>query len=272
SSWPRPSRTAPRPVRWPVMYQTWSWLGFLHWSYEPAVLAPLLAARPRPPPGALAGDFPGLGLAGVPALVVRAGGAGPAAAGRPAPPHLRRPGLGRADPVLPPGPAHPAGAGPALVHQLPRDQRPHLRGRPRRARRALVLLPGRGPAGAGAGGPLDLRPPVHVVGDDGGAGRAAGPLPPPPALAGPGRGDLGGHPGGGRPAGPGGAGRARSLPDRPLAALHHPGAAAGPVLRRSRPLAAAPVGRPPAGQRPGHGGRAPPAGGGAAGRRGGRGA
>src|SRR5215218_9236738 len=48
SSWPRPSPTAPRPVRWPVMYQTWSWLTFLHWSYEPAVLARLLPAGLRP--------------------------------------------------------------------------------------------------------------------------------------------------------------------------------------------------------------------------------
>ena len=42
----------------------------------------------------------------------------------------------------------------------------------------------------------------------------------------------------------------------PLAALHHPGAAAGPGHRRARALAAAPGGRPGAGLRPGHGGRA----------------
>jgi uncharacterized protein len=30
------------------MYQTWSWLGFLHWSYEPAVLARLLPAGLAP--------------------------------------------------------------------------------------------------------------------------------------------------------------------------------------------------------------------------------
>jgi uncharacterized protein len=32
------SPTPPWPVRWPVMYQTWTWLTFLHWSYPPAVV------------------------------------------------------------------------------------------------------------------------------------------------------------------------------------------------------------------------------------------
>ena len=36
------SPSPPWPVRWPVMYQTWSWLSFLHWSYEPAVVQGLL--------------------------------------------------------------------------------------------------------------------------------------------------------------------------------------------------------------------------------------
>jgi hypothetical protein len=36
------SPTPPWPVRWPVMYQTWSWLAFLHWSYAPAVVQRLL--------------------------------------------------------------------------------------------------------------------------------------------------------------------------------------------------------------------------------------
>ena len=36
------SPTAPWPVRWPVMYQTWSWITFLHWSYPPAVVQRLL--------------------------------------------------------------------------------------------------------------------------------------------------------------------------------------------------------------------------------------
>jgi uncharacterized protein len=30
------------------MYQSWRWLSFLHWSYEPAVLARLLPGRLRP--------------------------------------------------------------------------------------------------------------------------------------------------------------------------------------------------------------------------------
>ena len=30
------------------MYQTWSWLGFLHWSYRPQVLQRLLPGGPRP--------------------------------------------------------------------------------------------------------------------------------------------------------------------------------------------------------------------------------
>jgi uncharacterized protein len=42
------SPTAPRPVRWPVMYQTWSWLAFLHWSYPPEVVRRLLPGRLRP--------------------------------------------------------------------------------------------------------------------------------------------------------------------------------------------------------------------------------
>ena len=42
------SPTPPWPVRRPVMYQTWRWLGFLHWSYPPAVLARLLPAGLRP--------------------------------------------------------------------------------------------------------------------------------------------------------------------------------------------------------------------------------
>jgi uncharacterized protein len=36
------SPTPPWPVRWPVMYQTWTWLAFLHWSYDPAVVQRLL--------------------------------------------------------------------------------------------------------------------------------------------------------------------------------------------------------------------------------------
>jgi uncharacterized protein len=47
SSWPNTSPAAPRPVRWPVMYQTWSWLAFLHWPYPPAVVQRLLPAGLR---------------------------------------------------------------------------------------------------------------------------------------------------------------------------------------------------------------------------------
>jgi uncharacterized protein len=36
------SPTPPWPVRRPVMYQTWTWLAFLHWSYEPAAVQRLL--------------------------------------------------------------------------------------------------------------------------------------------------------------------------------------------------------------------------------------
>jgi uncharacterized protein len=36
------SPSPPWPVRWPVMYQTWTWLSFLHWSYDPAVVQRLL--------------------------------------------------------------------------------------------------------------------------------------------------------------------------------------------------------------------------------------
>lgn len=31
------------------MYQTWSWLGFLHWSYRPEALQRLLPGGLRPP-------------------------------------------------------------------------------------------------------------------------------------------------------------------------------------------------------------------------------
>jgi uncharacterized protein YqjF (DUF2071 family) len=48
SSPPRPSPVAPWPVRRPVMYQSWSCLAFLHWSYEPRVLARLLPGGLRP--------------------------------------------------------------------------------------------------------------------------------------------------------------------------------------------------------------------------------
>jgi uncharacterized protein YqjF (DUF2071 family) len=47
SSSPSTSPTPPWSVRWPVMYQTWTWLGFLHWSYEPAVVQRLLPGRLR---------------------------------------------------------------------------------------------------------------------------------------------------------------------------------------------------------------------------------
>jgi uncharacterized protein len=33
---------SPWPVRWPVMYQTWTWISFLHWSYPPEVVQRLL--------------------------------------------------------------------------------------------------------------------------------------------------------------------------------------------------------------------------------------
>jgi uncharacterized protein YqjF (DUF2071 family) len=39
------SPSPPWPVRWPVMYQTWTWLSFLHWSYDPAVVRRLLPKR-----------------------------------------------------------------------------------------------------------------------------------------------------------------------------------------------------------------------------------
>jgi uncharacterized protein len=39
------SPSPPWPVRWPVMYQTWTWLSFLHWSYDPAVVERLLPKR-----------------------------------------------------------------------------------------------------------------------------------------------------------------------------------------------------------------------------------
>jgi uncharacterized protein len=39
------SPTPPWPVRRPVMYQTWRWLGFLHWPYPPAVVQRLLPER-----------------------------------------------------------------------------------------------------------------------------------------------------------------------------------------------------------------------------------
>src|SRR5215218_4679390 len=102
SSWPAVSPVAPRPVRWPVMYQTWSCISLLHWSYPVEVVAR--------PPGLAVHELDGRGL-------------------------------GRADPVRARGPAHAGGAGAALVLALPRDQRPHLRGRPRRARGAAGPLP-----------------------------------------------------------------------------------------------------------------------------------
>ena len=42
------SATPPWVVRWPVMYQTWSWIAFLHWSYDPRVLQRLLPGGLRP--------------------------------------------------------------------------------------------------------------------------------------------------------------------------------------------------------------------------------
>jgi uncharacterized protein YqjF (DUF2071 family) len=42
------SPTPPWVVRWPVMYQTWSWIAFLHWSYDPRVLQRLLPGGLRP--------------------------------------------------------------------------------------------------------------------------------------------------------------------------------------------------------------------------------
>src|SRR5215218_10217883 len=53
------SPTPPRPVRWPVMYQTWSWLTFLHWSYAPQVVGRLL------PHGLEVHAFDGLAWVGV---------------------------------------------------------------------------------------------------------------------------------------------------------------------------------------------------------------
>jgi uncharacterized protein YqjF (DUF2071 family) len=59
------SPTPPWPVRWPVMYQTWSWLSFLHWSYPPRVVQRLL-------PGALAvHDFDGRAWVGLTPFVLR---------------------------------------------------------------------------------------------------------------------------------------------------------------------------------------------------------
>jgi uncharacterized protein DUF2071 len=37
-----PPPTPERPVRFPVMYQQWNWLTFLHWTYDPTVLRPLV--------------------------------------------------------------------------------------------------------------------------------------------------------------------------------------------------------------------------------------
>ena len=53
------SPTPPRPVRWPVMYQTWSWLTFLHWPYAPQVVGRLL------PQGLEVHAFDGLAWVGV---------------------------------------------------------------------------------------------------------------------------------------------------------------------------------------------------------------
>jgi uncharacterized protein len=38
----------PRPVRWPMLVQSWRDLTFLHWPVDPAVVAPLLPAGTRP--------------------------------------------------------------------------------------------------------------------------------------------------------------------------------------------------------------------------------
>jgi uncharacterized protein len=37
-----PPPTPERPVRFPVMYQQWNWLTFLHWAYDPSVVRPLV--------------------------------------------------------------------------------------------------------------------------------------------------------------------------------------------------------------------------------------
>src|SRR5215217_3718678 len=198
----------------------------------------------------MAGDVPDLELAGVPALVLPAGGAAATAPGRPATPYLRGAGLGGGDPIPPGRPAHPGGAGAAVVHQLPRDQRSYLRGWARRPGGPLVLLTGCRPIGAGAGRPLNLRPALHVVPDDGGTRQLDHLLPQPPTVAGPNPGHLSHHPGDRRPAGPRAAGPLRPLPDRPLAALHHPRPAAGPLNRRARALAAPPGSGAHAGREP----------------------
>jgi uncharacterized protein len=65
SGMPSASPTPPWPVRWPVMYQTWSWLSFLHWSYPPRVVQRLL-------PGSLAvHDFDGRAWVGLTPFVLR---------------------------------------------------------------------------------------------------------------------------------------------------------------------------------------------------------
>jgi uncharacterized protein len=42
---PRVDPAPEKPVRFPVMYQEWNWLSFLHWAYDPAAIRPLV---PRP--------------------------------------------------------------------------------------------------------------------------------------------------------------------------------------------------------------------------------
>ena len=91
---------------------------------------------------------PALGTADVPALGVRPGRGTAAAAAGPDRRDLGRRGLGRPGPVLHAG-RHPDWPTGPLGVELLRDQRPHLRPRPVRAQRDLVLLARRGPAGRG---------------------------------------------------------------------------------------------------------------------------
>src|SRR5215216_6808958 len=165
------SPTPPWVVRWPVMYQTWSWIAFLHWSYDPRVLQRLLPDRLQ------VHTFEGRAWVGVTPFFLE---------------DLRTP----LAPALPWFTSFPETN--VRTYVVGPDGREGLwffsldaaRLEPVLVARSTYALP-------------------YVVGDDGGTRRGGHALPQPPALAWPDPGDLGHHRG--RPAAPRGAGPLRPL-------------------------------------------------------------
>ncbi len=110
---------APHPVRWPVMFQRWRWLTFLHWRYE----------RSRHP----AADTGWIGTR-----------------------HVRWRGLDRANAVSARRSSSAVFPAAALAFCLPRDECSNLRPRTRWKARHLVLHTGSGSARSSPCGACEL--------------------------------------------------------------------------------------------------------------------